>query len=205
MKKLIYILAALLLTVSIALADGIQETNAVTVSLDGNPTTGYVWTGFVLGGESVLLTDPAGTYVPDDAPEGLSGVGGKTYFTLLPAAPGESIVTFTYARSWEPDFLEQRVLLANVDDDMKLTVSDVTEIGVITGTVISVDTEDCSAMLMTETHGELIVRFAPETQLPAENETITVYTNGVMTMSLPAIVNAIAWSSVPSDMARTAE
>ncbi len=202
MKKMIAILAALLLTFTYAMADTIHETKAVTISLDANPTTGYVWSGFVIGGNSVVLNSAEGTYVVDDAPEGLCGVGGQTYYTLIPMKPGTSIVIFNYARVWEPDFMEQRVVLADVDADLNLYVADVTEHGVIEGTVVSVDADDYSALLMTETHGEIIACFDADMELPVADEQIMIYTNGTMTKSLPAIMNVIAWNSVPSDLAR---
>ena len=204
MKKMIAILAALLLTCTVALADTVHETKAVTVSLDANATTGYMWTGYVLGGDSVVLSAAEGTYVVDEAPEGMVGVGGQTYFTLIPVKPGVSIVTFTYARSWENDAIEQRVVLADVDDDLNLYVTDVTEGGRIEGTVVSVDAENHSVLLNTETHGEIIANFDAEMELPVADEQIVIYTNGIMTMSLPAIMNAIAWQTVPGEKAREA-
>lgn len=83
MKRFIAALAAVLLIFSFAMADTIHETKAVTISLDANATTGYVWSGFVLGGDSVVLSSAEGTYVVDDAPDGMCGVGGQTYYTLF--------------------------------------------------------------------------------------------------------------------------
>ena len=202
MKKIIAILAAMLLTCTYAMADMIHETKAVTISLDANATTGYVWSGFVIGGDSVVLNSAEGTYVVDEAPEGLCGVGGQTYYTLIPVKPGTSIVVFNYARGWEPDAIEQRVVLADVDDDLNLYVSDVTEGGRIEGTVVSVDAENHSVLLNTESHGEIIATFDADMELPVADEQIVIYTNGTMTMSLPAIMNVIAWNSVPSNLAR---
>lgn len=205
MKKMIAILAALLLTLSFALADTIHETKAVTISLNANATTGFAWSGFVMGGDSVVLSSAEGTYVVDDAPEGLCGVGGQTYFTLIPVKPGASIVVFSYVRGWEPDAVEQRVVLADVDEELNLYVSDVTEGGRIEGTVISVDEEAHSVLLNTESHGEIIATFDADMALPVADEHIVIYTNGTMTMSLPAIMNVIAWNTVAGQEARRTE
>ena len=203
MKKTIAILAALLLTFTFAMADTVHETKAVTVSLDANATAGYAWTGFVIGGDSVVLNSAEGTYVADEAPEGMGGAGGRTYYTLIPVKPGSSIVIFNYARGWEPDAVEQRVVLADVDDELNLYVSDVTDGGRVEGNVVSVDAEKHSVLMNTEAHGEIIAVFDADTELPVADEQIVIYTNGTMTMSLPAIMNVIAWGSVPSDSART--
>lgn len=202
MKKMIAILAALLLTLSFARADSIHETKAVTISLNANATTGYVWSGFVLGGDSVVLNSAEGTYVVDEAPDGLCGVGGQTYFTLIPVKPGTSIVIFNYARGWEPDAIDQRVVLADVDEDLNLYVSDVTDGGRIEGTVVSVDADNHSVLLNTESHGEIIANFDADVELPVTDEQIVIYTNGTMTMSLPAIMNVIVWNTVPGLEAR---
>lgn len=200
MKKLIAIIAALALLFTAAFAE--TEDKSRTITLSSNATTGYIWTAFVIGGSSVTVDSDNGIYIEDPNPEMMDGVGGKTQFTLTPVQAGESIVLFNYARPWEPEPDQTLVLLVSVDDDFNMFVMDVTEGGVLTGTVISVDEEDHSVLMNTERQGEIIARFDAEEPLPAADEVITIYTNGAMTMSLPAIVNVIAWASVPGEMAR---
>ncbi len=66
---------------------------------------------------------------------------------------------------------------------------------VLTGSVVSFDAENGSFLILTQTHGEVLVRFE-EDVLPVDKLypglDVTVHTNGVMTMSLPGQVNALA-------------
>ena len=75
----------------------------------------------------------------------------------------------------------------------------------IEGVVTEIDADNHSATLNTADRGDVIVRFGENDGLPTQDEHIRAYTDGVMTMSLPPIVNAIAWEHVPSDLARDAE
>lgn len=202
MKKWTIILMIFALLLNVAAADEAMISKAQTISLRANETTGYQWNGFVLGGDSVTLNDSAGIYVMDSNPEMLDGVGGQTYFTLTPVKPGCSIVIFSYARGWEPEPIDQRVLLADVDEMLNLFLTDVTESGVYDGEVISVDEEEHTVLLKTEQLGEVIARFDEAETLPVQNERIIIYTNGTMTMSLPAIVNVIAWQTAPDERGR---
>lgn len=204
MKNLLVILVSLMMIVSFATAETFEPAS-VTVSFDANMTTGYAWTGFVLGGESVELANTEAAYVSDPNPDMLDGVGGTATFTLVPVKAGESIVVFTYGRPWEEDIADRQVVLASVDEQLNVTLMDVTESGVIEGTVISVDEEDHSVLLNAAVQGEIIARFDEDMALPVPDEHIVIYTNGTMTMSLPAIMNVIAWESVPGEEARGME
>ena len=222
MKKLIAVLTMLMLSLSVAAAErtgtvtiggtddtagicaekSLIDTRPVVISLDANATTGFSWNGFIIGGDSVVLSGEEGTYVADDAPEGLCGVGGKTYYTLIPVKPGPSIVTFTYCRPQDQENADQLVVLAVVDEEMNLFVNDVTESGAITGTVISVDADEHSAILNTKTHGEVAASFHADAVLPVVNEQIVIYTDGTMTLSIPSVMNVIAWETIPAEQAR---
>ena len=63
------------------------------------------------------------------------------------------------------------------------------------GTVLSFDAENGEFLILTETNGEVLVRFE-QGVLPVDKLypglEVTVQTNGVMTMSLPGQVNALA-------------
>ena len=54
----------------------------------------------------------------------------------------------------------------------------------ITGKIVSADPEVCGVMLETETHGE-VYAYLPEPWLENTAETLKVYFDGAMTMSLP--------------------
>ena len=205
MKALIAALTALMMFGSIATAELPGETQTGTISLAANATTGYAWTGFVIGGDAVEIDSNEGTYIPDDNPDGLTGVGGTPSFTVTAVQPGRSIILFDYLRPEDRASEDQRIYLAIVDEEMNLSLSDVTEYSPIEGVVTGIDADNRSATLNTEDRGEVIVRFGENDSLPTQDEHIRAYTDGIMTMSLPPIVNAIAWEHVPSDLARDAE
>ena len=77
------------------------------------------------------------------------------------------------------------------------TVSETSEApaDVLTGSVVSFDAENGSFLILTQTHGEVLVHFEPDV-LPVDKLypglDVTVHTPGVMTMSLPGQVNALA-------------
>lgn len=204
MKALIAALTALMMFGSLSAAAPISEAKTGTISLESNATTGYAWTGFVIGGDAVEIDSNEGTHVPDDNPDGLTGVGGTTTYVVTAVQPGRSIIRFDYLHVGDRTSDRQKIYLAIVDDDMNLSLSDVTEYSPIEGVVTEIDAENRSASLNTDDRGDVIVRFGGNDGLPIQDEHIRAYTDGVMTMSLPPIVNAIAWEHVPSDLARDA-
>lgn len=83
MKKMIAVMLMLMMLLGCAAAEApdeipgtqsdLYEEDAVsngtaTLTFRSNPTTGYEWSAFVLGGESVEIDETAGGYVPDDVP-----------------------------------------------------------------------------------------------------------------------------------------
>ncbi len=199
MKKTILAVA----TAFLLSCTGMAEEEAGTVlTFDANATTGYSWTGFVLGGDCVELDSAEGSYVEDDNPEMLDGVSGKTYYKLKALKPGRGIIRFSYGQGWNPDTSEQTLILVDVDEDMKITTMDITESSMLEGVVMEVNPETHAANLESDRLGEVIVYFDEDEELPVEQEEICLYTDGTMTMSLPPIVNAISWGSVPSEDAR---
>lgn len=75
----------------------VTEDNKLLVALDANSTTGYQWTFEEV--ENVKLTDSY--YVTDEAPAGMTGVGGTQYFVFTPEKEGEYEIKFSYSRSFE--------------------------------------------------------------------------------------------------------
>ncbi len=173
---------------------------SLTITLPGNATTGYEWTAFVLGGNSVEIDEAESSYASLPDAEGMTGAGGIYTFKLNALQPGESLVRFTYARSWEGTPANELLLLVVVEDDLLIYAMEVTETSALEGTVTQVN-ED-SVLLLTETVGEVLALFPEGMALPVEEECIRIYTNGTMTASLPPICNVIAWETIPSDAAR---
>ena len=181
------------------------EDGSVTITLPANSTTGYEWTAFVLGGDSAEIDDTKTGYVSDPNPEMMDGVGGTYYLVLKPVQPGESIIRLTYSRGWMNEIAEEIILLADVNDEMQMEVRDVTKEGVMEGTVLEVNADDRTVVLMIEGIGDAIVTIPADMEMPMAEEVIRIYTNGIMTMSLPPLMNALAWETVPSDLARDME
>ena len=206
MKKWIALLSALLLTLSCAAAESPEAGHTAMLSLNANPSTGYSWAGAVLGGDAVRLDSAEGTYIPDAQTAAMTGAGGQTQFVLTAVKPGSSVITFDYRRSWEDTALEQRVYLAVVDQELNLTMTDMTETGVFQGTVLSLDEANHTALLEQDTLGEILAQFSPEMSLPALDEQIAIYTDGTMTLSLPARMNVLAWCRIsPADAGEHAD
>ena len=206
MKKWMALLSAVMLTLSCAMAESSDAGQPATLSLDANPSTGYSWSGVVLGGDAVRLDSAEGTYLPDEQTGAATGTGGRTQYVVTAVQPGSSILTFDYRRSWEDAPLEQRVYLAVVDEELHLSLKDVTETGALRGTVLSVDEENHTALIEQDTLGEILAQFSPEMSLPALDEQIVICTDGTMTLSLPARMNVLAWCRIsPADAGEHAD
>ncbi len=71
----------------------------VAVTLEGNPTTGYLWE--LASVERAVLTPDAEPGFSPDSP--LAGAGGRFTFRLTAVAAGTSPVRLVYRRPWEKD------------------------------------------------------------------------------------------------------
>ena len=70
-----------------------------TISLEGNPTTGYIWE---VSGIDPAVVEQVGE--PDFKSDSkLIGAGGMFTFTFKAVAPGSATVTLVYHKSWEKD------------------------------------------------------------------------------------------------------
>ncbi|MGL6298877.1 MAG: protease inhibitor I42 family protein [Methanobacteriaceae archaeon] len=76
-----------------------------TVTLNGNPSTGYKWTGKVSNSKIKLLSTK---YVPNPNPYNLAGSGGKYVFKFKCIKQGTANIKFSYARSWESKAIETK-------------------------------------------------------------------------------------------------
>ena len=81
------------------------------VALESNPTTGYQWEADFDQSFLRLVQDE---FEPDEAEEGMVGVGGKQRFTFEGLKTGETELTLTYKRSWEEDFADQKVFVVSI-------------------------------------------------------------------------------------------
>ena len=80
-----------------------------TVSLEGNPTTGYAWEVVECDEQVLKLTGEDYVSSSDKI-----GAGGIKMFTLTAANPGTTALKLVYRRSWEKDVEPLRTFVANV-------------------------------------------------------------------------------------------
>ncbi len=119
MKKLCLLALCALLLSGVALAEGAPEiaVNAgeVTIRVPGNETTGLVWTA--KSSDEAVLALRESQYIPDEAPEGMVGVGGVSEFVFAAVAPGSAVVDLTWQRPWEENAEAARTLAFDVSDE----------------------------------------------------------------------------------------
>ena len=72
---------------------------SIDVILAANPTTGYTWSAAV--GDDAVATVGEPFYEPDANPQGMSGAGGTSTFTITAVGPGRTEVVLSKAREWE--------------------------------------------------------------------------------------------------------
>lgn len=211
-KKFFALMIALLMLIPAAFA---EETNPFTIyppqkahaifEFESNETTGFSWTAFLLNEGVVELTKPEGEYIPevsDKDPDTL-GAGGMHRFEITAVAPGETIVLFHYSRGWESDDMITKAYWVCVTEDGNMEIRDLEGYAPLIGIVSSTDTEEGTALIETETHGEVLARFPENMPLPTVNEQVKIWFNGVMTMSLPGQINVIGWETIAPIQART--
>jgi inhibitor of cysteine peptidase len=69
------------------------------VSLEGNPTTGYLWNASVSKGLTIL--NPNGTYTQNPAAANMTGVGGVFTWDVKAITNGTQTFSAIYKRPWE--------------------------------------------------------------------------------------------------------
>lgn len=91
------------------------------VSLEGNPTTGYLWTANIADRSVAALVSVE--YVVDDYEGDVmpAGTGGTYFFTFAAMSTGETSVEFTYARPWENEETIIERYLLTVGEDQTIT------------------------------------------------------------------------------------
>ena len=95
-----------------------SKEDKVTLTFDGNATTGYTWQVDDGGTDVVKIEE---SYKEDDHEKGMVGVGGKDTFVITPTKEGTADVTFTYGRSWENSVAETHTYRFTVDKEMKIS------------------------------------------------------------------------------------
>jgi inhibitor of cysteine peptidase len=96
----------------------VSSGKTLTISLQGNPTTGYNWV--YTGGEGIVKEVSSG-YLPSTP--GLVGSGGQFVFVFEGVSPGETELRFSYARPWEKATpVEFRSYILLVDNELNITL-----------------------------------------------------------------------------------
>ncbi len=72
----------------------------IQVILNGNPTTGYTWTGTV-SDQAVLQQQGDPIYAQENTDPSIVGSGGTFTFTFKAAAAGQVTLKFDYSRPFE--------------------------------------------------------------------------------------------------------
>ena len=82
--------------------DAIRVGDELVIELPSNASTGYAWSIREPTASDIVAFESV-TYVMDDAPEGMSGVGGTEVFRFRATGAGTTTIRLEYVRSWEPD------------------------------------------------------------------------------------------------------
>ena len=98
MKKLFLVISALFLLVG---CNSKEINDQMTISLKGNPTTGYEWTCGV--SDITVLEQENNNYVVDSTEEDLVGGPGTHNFMFKSVKEGTTDVICSYARNWEDE------------------------------------------------------------------------------------------------------
>ena len=124
MKKLLVLVTSLMLVACLATGciDGVKANISTddritsgtdqefVISVDSNPTTGYMWEASYDVGILELVEE---RYDADQEP-GLVGAGGTQYFRFKALEKGDTTITLTYKRSWETDYAKQQVFNVSI-------------------------------------------------------------------------------------------
>ncbi len=117
MKKIFCGILVLALVFSLSACSKKEPENA-TIEIKGNPTTGYEWTYKAETNGIVAVSDE----YKQDSSGGGTGAGGTYIFVLSGIKEGETTLTFTYSRSWEPNPDTDATKVYKVTVDKKLNV-----------------------------------------------------------------------------------
>ena len=82
--------------------DALRVGDELIIELPSNASTGYAW-DLREPADSAIVDLESVTYVMDDAPDGMSGVGGTEVFRFRATGVGTTTIRLEYVQSWEPD------------------------------------------------------------------------------------------------------
>jgi inhibitor of cysteine peptidase len=82
-----------------------------TLSLEGNPTTGYTWEAQFDENILTLKKKQFDPYSPTTI-----GGGGTEIFTFVPVKRGETHITMQYKRLWEEEAIEEKTFWIVITD-----------------------------------------------------------------------------------------
>jgi len=83
------------------------------IALGSNPTTGYDWEVSL---DETMLELVEKTYkLPEEAEHEVVGAGGVDYFRFKALKAGETEITLVYKRTWEEEWVEQKIFIVNID------------------------------------------------------------------------------------------
>lgn len=212
MKKMLLLIAALTLALTFASAEERPcyeitppQRAQVDFLLEGNPTTGSLWTASLIREGIVTLDNPDGTYTQAEHQEGLLGAPGTFRFTFTAQEAGETILVLRYGRVNAQAAEKQLMYLLTVDEEGSLFVQDMAGIAPLVGQVVSTDDESRTALIKTQAQQEVLATFPGGMALPTACEEIKIWFNGVMTASIPAQINVMGWESIADQLARDAQ
>jgi inhibitor of cysteine peptidase len=80
------------------------------IALGSNRTTGYSWQESY---DQTMLELVEKTY-KEEAKQGVVGAGGVEYFRFKTLSKGETKITMVYKRSWEEEFLDQKIFIIKI-------------------------------------------------------------------------------------------
>lgn len=97
------------------------EGDKLTITLEENPTTGYVWT-LKMGTENIVALE-SDEYKAVQTSENIVGSGGNHVWNFKGVSKGETVLTFKYYRPWEKEdsAIETRIFTVTVSEKGEIT------------------------------------------------------------------------------------
>ncbi len=121
MKK--YVCFAIFTGAILLFSGCMQKQKELTVRLDGNPSTGYIWT-YEMSAPGILKETGYEYIDPneDDTAPPMLGAAGEFVWTFEGVGSGKVELLFTYAREFEEEGLLQRLYVLEVDKNKNVTI-----------------------------------------------------------------------------------
>lgn len=120
-SKLLWTLALVLLVLTLFCGCGNEDPGQVTVTLPGNPTTGYSWTYTMTGDGALREVESGYCYKTETPGKKTVGQGGTFTFTFEGEREGDVTLDFVYAQPWEGGNKgEEQTFTYHVDKDLRI-------------------------------------------------------------------------------------